>query len=147
MSKQIITPELQNHVKENITLLKFVLKDDKEFAEQLIENILLLGGGKYINDISSLISEKYAYKHHYNDPQYLVNLRIKEQLEEITYEIARVMGRSEFCKDEIYDLPDNEQDEYFAMLRNEVKDEICNVFDADNPDYLDIGSINLIGEN
>lgn len=145
--KSVITIEAKEEIRKNIAELKEVLKDDKEFAQELVDSILSLGQGIPI-DIKSLIhGGKYSAIRDYRDPQYSKNADIKSNLSHIWFELTEIMGAKEFCNGEQIDaLPEEEYEEFMGTLFNDTLDEIYDAFYENTVESLNVADMNLIGE-
>lgn len=145
--KSVITIEAKEEIRKNIAELKEVLKDDKEFAQELVDSILSLGQGIAI-DIKSLIhGGKYSAIRDYRDPQYSKNVDIKNELGHIWFELTEIMGAKEFCNGEQIDaLSEEEYEEFMDILFNDTLDEIYDAFYENTVESLNVADMNLMGE-
>lgn len=142
--KSVITIEAKEEIRKNIAELKEVLKDDKEFAQELVDSILSAGQV----DIKRLIhGGKYSIINDYRDPQYSKNIDIKNKLSEIWFELTQIMGAKEFCNGEQIDaLSEEEYEEFMDILFNDTLDEIYDAFYENSVESLNVADMNLMGE-
>ncbi len=146
--KSVITIEAKEAIRKNIAELKEVLKDDKEFAQELVDSILSLGQGVYYDTILSLIHcSKYNVINDYRDPQYSKNIGIITKLSSVWDSFWEIMEVKKFYnKAEIDALPEDDYIEYVEVLCDNVKDEIYDAFYENNVESLNVADMNLMGE-
>jgi len=145
--KSVITIEAKEEIRKNIAELKEVLKDDKEFAQELVDKILSLGQGVPVDIQSFIHCGKYSVIRDYRDPQYSKNADIKSNLSHIWFELTEIMGAKEFCNGEQIDaLPEEEYEEFMGILFNDTLDEIYDAFYENSVESLNVADMNLIGE-
>jgi hypothetical protein len=145
--KSVITIEAKEAVRKNIAELKEVLKDDKEFAQELVDKILSAGQGIPVDIQSFIHCTKYSTINDYRDPQYSKNNLIKSKLGHIWFELTEIMGAKEFCNGEQIDaLPEEEYEEFMGILFNDTLDEIYDAFYENTVESLNVADMNLMGE-
>jgi len=145
--KSVITIEAKEAVRKNIAELKEVLKDDKEFAQELVDKILSAGQGVPVDIQSFIHCGKYSAIRDYRDPQYSKNADIKNKLSDIWFNLREIMGAKEFCNGEQIDaLPEEEYEEFMGILFNDTLDEIYDAFYENTVESLNVTDINLMGE-
>lgn len=145
--KSVITIEAKEEIRKNIAELKQVLKDDKEFAQELVDKILSAGQGVPVDIQRFIHCGKYSAIRDYRDPQYSKNADIKNKLSEIWFELTQIMGAKEFCNGEQIDaLPEEEYEEFMGILFNDTLDEIYDDFYENNVESLNVADMNLMGE-
>jgi len=117
--KSVITIEAKEAIRKNIAELKEVLKDDKEFAQELVDKILSLGQGIPVDVQRFINCSKYSVINDYRDPQYSINNLITIKLDNIWDNLRYIMGAKEFCNGEQIDaLPEEEYEEFMSILFN-----------------------------
>lgn len=145
--KSVITIEAKEAIRKDIAELKEVLKDDKEFAQELVDKILSLGQGIPVDVQRFINCGKYSVIRDYRDPQYSQNIDIKNKLGSIWYELREIMGAKEFCNGEQIDaLPEEEYEEFMGILFNDTLDEIYDAFYENSVGSLNVANMNLMGE-
>lgn len=145
--KSVITVEAKEAVRKNIAELKEVLKDDKEFAQELVDKILSLGQGVYGNDVGHTICSSKYCSTDYSDPNHLNNYNIFDKLRDIWFDLGQIMGAKELCNGEQIDaLPEEEYEEFMGILFNDTLDEIYDAFYENSVESLNVADINLMGE-
>jgi hypothetical protein len=145
--KSVITIEAKEEIRKNIAKLKEILKDDKEFAEELVDKILSAGQGIPV-DIKSLIyGGKLNAIDDYRDPQYSKNNLIKSKLSDIWFNLRQIMGAKEFCNGEQIDaLSEEEYEKFMGILFNDTLNEIYDAFYENSVEILNVADMNLMGE-
>lgn len=111
--KSVITVEAKEAVRKNIDELKEVLKDDKEFVQELVDKILSLGQGVPVDVGRFIHCGKYSVIRDFRDPQYSKNVDIKNNLSHIWYELGEIMDGKEFYDQEkLKTFTDDEYEEF-----------------------------------
>lgn len=145
--KSVITVEAKEAIRKDIAELKEVLKDDKEFAKELVDKILSLGQGVYGNDVGHTICSSKYCSTDYFDHNHSYNHTIFNKLQDIWFELCQIMDGKEFYDQEkIKALTDDEFDEFRDTLFNDTLDEIYDAFYENSVESLNVADINLIGE-
>jgi hypothetical protein len=145
--KSVITIEAKEAIRNNIAELKEVLKDDKEFAQELVDKILSAGQGITVDIQSFIYCGKYSVINDYRDPQYSKNNLIKSKLSDIWFDLREIMGAKKFCNGEqINALSEEEYEEFMGILFNDTLDEIYDAFYENSVESLNVADMNLMGE-
>jgi hypothetical protein len=145
--KSVITIEAKEAVRKNIVELKEVLKDDKEFAQELVDKILSLGQGIPVDVQRFINCGKYSVINDFRDPRYSINNLIKIKLANIWDNLRYIMGAKEFCNDEQIDvLSEEEYEEFKGILFNDTLDEIYDAFYENSVESSNVADMNLMGE-
>lgn len=123
----LITRRIGALLKRDLEQLKEILSDNLEFANSLIERLLLAGKGVYTNDINRLIYEEYN-KHNKNDSY------MRTQLFDLTYKLGTLIaGNNELIRNEKTKHP-----ELGSALRNEIEAEVRHIFFHEENANVDI---------
>ena len=145
--KSVITVEAKEAVRKNIDELKEVLKDNKEFAQELVDKILSLGQGVPVDVGRFIHCGKYSVIRDFRDPQYSKNVDIKNNLSHIWYELGEIMDGKEFYDQEkLKTFTDDEYEEFRDILFNDTLDEIYDAFYENTVESLNVADLNLMGE-
>jgi hypothetical protein len=136
-----ITRKIKRELKENLDKLKIALKDDLNFANFLVEQVLLIGKSIYFDEIESLLFKKYPVIDKVGDPEGEQNFLIRNELLTITYNLAQLIFGDWSTKKQMYSLPDNEQEQFHNVLHYEIEAEVRNIF------FIKNQNIDIMGEN
>ncbi len=137
---------IKEEIRKNVAELKEVLKDDKEFAQELVNKILLLGQGLYPDVGHMICSSKYCNTDYF-DPNHLNNYVIFDKLTNIWFELGEIMdGKKFYDQEKLRALTDDEYEEFRNIIFNDTLDEIYNAFYANSVESLNVANMNLMGE-
>ncbi len=130
LEQPIITDEIKNNIRKIISELKKVLKDDKDFAKEIVD-FFTTTDNLYYNDLISIIYEKYANK----------DWEILEELKTLIHEIKELYLISGKLQEEVYNLSDEERDGWIEDFQEKVSEEINDVFTNSE----DVKDVDIIG--
>ena len=136
-----ITRKIKRELKENLDKLKIALKDDPNFANFLVEQVLLIGKSIYFDEIESLLFKKYPVIDKVGDLEGERNFLIRNELLNITYNLAQLIFGDWSTKKQMYSLPDDEQELFHNVLHYEIETEVRNIF------FIKNQNVDIIGEN
>lgn len=143
--KSVITIEAKEEIRKNIAELKEVLKDDKEFAQELVDKILSLGQGVYGNDVDTMIGYyKYNPDGPTRDPYYSEHVELKIKISKIWGKLEQIMDDKNFSDRE--NLKDISYKEFRDTLFEDTLDEIYDAFYENTVESLNVADMNLMGE-
>lgn len=129
-----ITRSIKRELKKNLDQLKEVLKDNPEFAQLLVEKSLLIAKGVFTNEIKRLIFKEYV-----DLSDELSHNELRHKLLQITYDLGNLIyGDHELTQREILRYSQDERDEYSNILRDEIEQEVRNIFFLEENIKVDI---------
>lgn len=130
-----ITPHLKEKIKTHINELQKALKNDEEFFNALMDKILVVGQGIYYQNVFTFIYDRYKKELQLDDTtdhdKRNAGIIFQGELVTMTREIMDLLTGDETIRERILQLSEDEQDDAYQSLHDEVKNEIHHTLGTD----------------
>lgn len=139
LDKVVVTSEIRLAIVSVIDKLKDILKDNKKFANILVEKSLSIGKGVYTDEIKSLLFKEYPK---------LFEDENRTQLFDVASDLGGLIyGNHELTRKEMIKHPKKEWDKYRNMLRDKIEKEVRDIFfSSEDIESVD-SAVVIIGES